>query len=72
MAVIAGLPYFDSDLYYQTLPILYSSFHHDLFFMHTCDWMLVEIRYRMFKMCHKLQAFKIRSGQELAGHRSSH
>jgi hypothetical protein len=33
-----------------------SSFHHDLIFMHSWDWTLEEIRYRLFMICHELQA----------------
>jgi len=72
MAAIADSPYFDSYLDSQKLPFLYSSFHHNFFFMHTRDWTLVEIRYGLFMICYELQAFKIRSGRELAGHRSIH
>jgi hypothetical protein len=68
MSAIAGLPYIDSDLYSHKLPFLNSSFHHDLLFMHTWDWTLVEMRYCLFMICHELQAFKIRSVRELAGH----
>jgi len=68
MAAIAGSPYLDDYLYSLKLPFLYSSFDHDLFFMHAWDWILAEIRYRLFIICHELQAFKIRGGQELAGH----
>jgi len=32
---------------------------------------LAEIRYRLFMICHKLQAFKICGARELAGHRLS-
>jgi len=35
--------------------------------MHSWDRTLAEIRYPLFMMCHKLQAFKIRGGRELAG-----
>jgi len=59
MSAIAGLPYIDSYLYSQKLPFLYSSIHHDLFFMHSWDWTLAEIRYRLFMICHDLQALKI-------------
>jgi hypothetical protein len=59
MSAIASSPYFDSYLYSQKLPFLNSSFHHDLFFMHSWDWTLAEIRYRLFMICHELQAFKI-------------
>ena len=68
MSAIAGLPYFDSYLYSQKLPFHYSSYHHDLFFMHSWDWTLVEIRYRQFMIGHERQAFKIHGGRELAGH----
>jgi hypothetical protein len=71
MAGIAGSPYFDNYLYSQKLPFLNSSFRHDLFIMHSWDWTLAEIRYPLFMICHELQAFKIRGGQELAGHRLS-
>jgi len=71
MAEIAGSPYFDSCLYSQKLPFLYSSFHHDLFFMHTSDWTLAENRYGLFMICHELQVFKMSGGRELAGHKSS-
>ena len=65
MAGIVGSPYFDSYLYFQNLPFLNSSFHHDLLVMHSWDWKLVGIRYRLFMICHELQAFEICSGQEL-------
>jgi len=71
MAGIAGSPYFDNYLYSQKLPFLNSSFRHDLFFMHSWDWTLAEIRYRLFMICHELQAFKICGGRELAGHQLS-
>jgi len=71
MAAIAGLPYFDSYLYSHKLPYLYFSFHYDLFFMHTWDWTLAEIRYHLVMICHKLQAHKILGRWELAGHQSS-
>ena len=58
MSAIAGSPYFDSYVYSQKLPFLNSSFHHDLFFMHSWEWTLAEIRYRLFMICHELQAFK--------------
>jgi hypothetical protein len=65
MSVIAGLPYFDNYLYSQKLPFLYSSIHHDMFFMPTGDWTLVKIRCRLFMSCHDLPALKIRGGREL-------
>ena len=68
MAVILGLPYFDNYLYSLKLPFLNSSFHHDLFFMHSWDWELAEIRYCLFRMCHEHQVFKIYGGWELASH----
>jgi len=71
MSAIAGSPYCDSYLYSQKLPFLYSSIHHDLFFIHSSDWTLAEIRYRLLMICHELQAFKIWGWRELAGHRSS-
>ena len=71
MAAIAGSPYFDSYLYSQKLRFLYSSFHYDLFFMHTWDRTLAEIRYRLFMICYELQALNICGGRELAGHRWS-
>jgi len=71
MAGIVGSPDFDSYLYSQKLPFLNSSFNHDLYFMHSGDWTLAEIRYCLFMICHKLQAFKICSGRELACHRLS-
>jgi len=71
MAGIVGSPYFDKYLYSQKLPFLNLSFHHNLFFMNSCDWTLAEIRYRLFIICHNLQAFKICGGRELAGHRLS-
>jgi len=72
MAAIVRLPYFDSYLYSQKLPFLYSSLHHELFFMQTWNWTLAKIRYHLFMFCHELQAFKIRGGRELAGHQLSH
>jgi uncharacterized short protein YbdD (DUF466 family) len=36
IAGIVGLPDFDSYLYSQELPVPNSSFHHDLYFMHSC------------------------------------
>jgi len=72
MAGIVGSPDFDSYLYSEKLPFLNSSIHHDLYFMHSLDWMLVEMRYCLFMICHKIQAFKICDGRELAGHRLSH
>ena len=71
MAGIVGSPDFDSYMCSQKLAFLNSSFDHDLFFMHTWDWTLAEIRYRLFMICDELQAFMICSGQELAGHRLS-
>jgi len=71
MAGIAGSPYFDIYLYSQKLSFLNSSFRHDLFIMHSWDWTLAEIRYPQFMICHKLQAFKVGGGRELAGHRLS-
>ena len=68
MAAIAGSPYFDSYLYSQKLPFLYSSIHHKLFFMHSWDWTLAEISYRVFMICHALQVVKIRGGQGIASH----
>jgi len=68
MAGIVGSPDFDSYLYSQILPFLNSSFHHDLYFMHSWDWTLAEIRYCLFMICHELHAFKICGGRELAGH----
>jgi len=56
MAGIAGSPYFDSYLYSQKLRCPNSSFHHDLIFMHSWDWTLEEIRYRLFMICHELHA----------------
>jgi len=61
-------PDFDNYLCSQKLPFLDLSFHHDWFIMHSSDWMLAEIRYHQFKICHELQAFKICGGRELAGH----
>jgi len=71
MAGIVGSSNFDSYLCSQKLPFLNLSFHHDLFFMHSWDWTLAEIRYRLFMICDELQAFKICGGRELAGHRLS-
>jgi len=71
MAEIVGSPDFDSYLYAQKLPVLNSSFHHDLYFMPSWDWMLAEIRYCMFLICHELQALKICGGRELASHQLS-
>jgi hypothetical protein len=68
MAAIAGLPNFDSYLYSQKLPFLNLSFHYALFFMHTWDCILAEIRYRQFMISFKLQAVKISTGWEFAGH----
>jgi len=68
MSVIVGSPYFDSYWYSEKLPFLYWSFHYNLFFRHTWDWTLAEIRYRLLMICHKLQAFKIFGGWELAGY----
>jgi len=59
MSAIVRSPYFDSYLYSQKLPFLNLSFHHELFFMHSWDWTLAEIRYRLFLICHEIQAFKI-------------
>ena len=59
MAGIVGLPDYDSYLYTQKLPVLNSSFHHDLYFMHSWDWMLAEIRYCLFMICLELQALRI-------------
>jgi len=59
MSAIAGLPYFDSYLYSQNLPFLNSSVLHNLFFMHSWVWTLAEIRYRLFMICHELQASKL-------------
>jgi len=64
MAAISGFPYFDRYLYSQKQPFLYSSFHHDVFFMQTWDSTFAEIRYCLFMICHKLQAFKIRGVEE--------
>jgi len=72
LAGIVGSSDFDSYLYSQKLPFLNSSFHHDLYFMHSWDWTLVEIRYCMFIICDKLQAFKICGERKLAGHWLSH
>jgi len=72
MAVIVGSSYFDSYMYSQKLPFLYSSIHHDVFFMHTWNWTLADSRYRLFMICHKLQVVKICGEGDLAGHRSSH
>jgi len=72
MAEIAGSPYFDSYLYSQKLPFLYSSVLYDLIFMHTWDWTLAEIRYHLLMICHELQAFKICGGPQLASHWVSH
>jgi len=72
IAAIAGSPYFDSYLYSQKLPFLYSSIHHELFFMHSWDWTLAKIRYRVFMICHALQVVKICGGQGIASHRLSH
>jgi len=69
MAGIVGSTDFDSYLYSQKLPYLNSSFHHDLYFMHSWDWMLAEIRYGLFMIYDELQAFKICGGWELAGYR---
>ena len=71
MAGIVGSPDFDSYLYSQKLPFLNSSFHHDLYFMHCWDGTLAEIRYCLAMICHELQAFKICSGRDLAGHQLS-
>jgi hypothetical protein len=35
MSANVGLPDFDSYLYSEQLPFLYSRFHHDIFFIHT-------------------------------------
>jgi hypothetical protein len=51
---------------------LFSSFHHDLFFMYTWHYTLAEIRYCLFMMCHDLQPSMILSGRELAHHQLSH
>jgi hypothetical protein len=59
LSAIAGSHYFHSDLYSQKLPFHYSSYHHDLFFMHTWDWTLAEIRHPLFVMYHEHLAFKI-------------
>jgi hypothetical protein len=72
MAGIVGSPDFDSYLYYQNLPVLNSSFHHNLYFMHSWDWTLAEIRYCLFMICHELQVLKICGGREPASHRFSH
>ena len=66
---IAGSPYFDSYMYSQKLPFLCSSFHHDVFFMHSWDWTLAEIRYRLFIIYHELHTFRIWGWKELAGQR---
>jgi len=58
-------------LYSQKLPFLNSSFHHDLYIMHSWDWTLAEIRYCLFMICQELQALKICGGWELAGNRFS-
>jgi len=71
MSAIAGSPYLDSYWYSQKQPFLYSSFHHDMFFMHTWDWMLAHLRYCLFMICHNLQVFKRGGGWEIASHRSS-
>ena len=36
-----------------------------MYFMHSWDWMLAEIRYCQFIICHELQAFKICGGRSL-------
>jgi hypothetical protein len=66
MAGIAGLPDFESYLYSQKLPDLNSNFHDDLYFMHSWDWTLAEIRYCLFMICHGPQKFKKCGGRELA------
>jgi hypothetical protein len=71
MAGNVGSPNIDSYLYSQKLPVLNSNFHYDLYFMHFCDWALVEIRYCLYMICDELQVFKICGGRELAGHRLS-
>jgi hypothetical protein len=71
MSAIAGSPYFDSELYSQSLPFLNSSFHHDWLFMHFWDWTLAENRYCQFMMCYELRVSKIRTGREVAAHRLS-
>jgi hypothetical protein len=40
--------------------------------MHSWDWTLAEIRYPQYMICHKLQGFKICSGQGLAYQRLRH
>jgi len=72
LAVIAGLPYFDSYLDSEKLPFLYSNVHHDLFFMHTWDWTSAEIRYCLSMICHEVQAPEIHGGWDLSSHRLSH
>jgi len=71
MAGIVGSPYFDSYLYSQKLPFLNSSFHNNLFFMHSWDWTVADISFRLFMICHELQVFKICGGRELADHQFS-
>jgi len=56
MTGIAGSPYFDSYLYSQKQRCPNSSFHHDVFFMHSWDLTLEEIRYCLFMHCQELQA----------------
>jgi len=56
MAGIAGSPYIDSYLYSPKLHCFNSSFHHDLFFMHSWDWTFEEIRDCLFMIWHELQA----------------
>jgi len=69
MAGIAGSPCFESYLYCQTLPFLNSSFHQDSFIMQSWDSMLAEMRYHLFRIYHKLQAFNISGEWKVADHR---
>jgi len=71
MAGIVGPPDYDSYLHSQMQPIPDSSFHHVLYFMHSWEWNLADIKYRLFMICDELQAFKICGGGELACHRLS-
>jgi hypothetical protein len=68
MAAIAGYPYFDRYMYSQNLLFLNWRLHPDLFFMHSCDWSWVEIKYRQVVNWHELQAFKSCSRWEIASH----
>jgi len=68
IAGIAGSPYFDNYLYSQKLPFLNLSFRHDVFFMHSGDWTLVAIRYRLIMICHELHKFKLCVWWELASY----